>query len=57
MLFRSVRTGRLRANLDLYNLLNASTVTSVNGTYGARWRFPTVLMNGRYIKIGAQIDF
>jgi hypothetical protein len=29
----------------------------LNNTYGAQWQRPTVLQQGRYIKLSAQFDF
>jgi hypothetical protein len=48
---------RVTANLDVYNLLNGSTITLVNNTYGARWLAPAQMMTGRYARFGAQIEF
>ena len=48
---------RVTANLDIYNLLNGSTITLVNNTYGARWLAPAQMMTGRYARFGAQIEF
>jgi hypothetical protein len=44
-------------NLDLYNLLNWTGINVVNLTYGANWQRPTVLQQGRYIKLSGQVDF
>jgi hypothetical protein len=54
--FRFGRT-RLMGNLDLYNLLNWTGINVVNLTYGANWQRPTVLQQGRYIKLSGQVDF
>jgi hypothetical protein len=50
-------TRRISANLDLSNLLNASTATAVNVTFGPSWLRPTSFQKGRWAKIGAQFDF
>ena len=34
---------RLRANLDLYNVLNDSSVVTINNNYGAFWLRPVGL--------------
>jgi hypothetical protein len=47
----------LKANLDVYNLLNGSTITLVNNTYGSRWLAPAQMMTGRYARFGVQVDF
>jgi hypothetical protein len=53
---------RLRANLDVYNVLNDSSVLQVNNTYGPFWRQPggTLaggLMVSRLIQFGGQLTF
>ena len=52
---------RLLTNLDIANLLNASTTTGINTTYGlpngANWLKPTLIQGPRYARIGAQFDF
>ena len=56
-------TGRLRANLDVYNLLNASSVLSVNSAFGSRWQFPIgrggseAILWGRMIQLGGELSF
>ena len=56
---KSFKVGRTRmqGTFDLYNLLNSSAILAQNNTYGAAWRTPTLILQGRLIKIGAQIDF
>ena len=48
---------RLEAQLDLYNIFNASPVTSETTRFGPSWRQPLAILQGRLIKIGAQINF
>jgi hypothetical protein len=48
---------RLQGMIDLYNVLNASTVLSVNTTYGPAWLRPIQILDGRLFKFGAQFDF
>jgi hypothetical protein len=55
---------RVQANLDVYNLANASTATFVRNTYTAPgavtstpWQQPTQVMDGRFFKFSAQFDF
>ena len=57
-----VRIGRVRANVgfDLYNLLNANTGTAFNqnfGTDGSTWLRPNAILNPRYARFNATIDF
>jgi hypothetical protein len=58
-LMRWFRNGRFRASpiLDIYNVLNASTVTAYNLNFGANWLRPAAIREGRYLRIGAQMDF
>jgi hypothetical protein len=54
---------RLRANLDLYNVLNDGSVVQINNNYGASWRAPVGgaftggLADGRLIQVGGQLIF
>ncbi len=48
---------RLQANVDVYNAGNASSILSINTTYGANWLKPTSILQGRLVKFGAQWDF
>lgn len=57
-------TQRFQANVDIYNLTNASTATFVRNTYTAPgavtttpWLQPTQVMDGRFVKFSAQFDF
>ena len=58
-----LRFGRSRTsvNLDLYNLVNASTVLAenpaYNGTAATGWRVPTTILQPRFAKISVQVDF
>jgi hypothetical protein len=52
-----VRRTRLMANFDISNVLNASAATGYNNTYGPNWQNPTAIQLGRFVKLGAQIDF
>ena len=48
---------RLHLFLDAYNLLNASTTTEINNTYGTDWRKPSLFMLARFMKIGANLTW
>jgi hypothetical protein len=56
---KSVQAGRVRIQprLDLYNVFNANTVTSINTTFGAAFKRPLSILDGRFLKVGAQVDF
>ena len=53
---------RIQGFADIFNVLNAGTVTRVNETYGANpatnaWMTPTALMEARYVRFGLQMSF
>jgi hypothetical protein len=48
---------RLQANIDVYNAGNASSILSINTTYGSNWLKPTSILQGRIVKFGGQWDF
>jgi hypothetical protein len=57
-----LRIGRTRANVgvDLYNLFNANTGTTFNqnfGTDGSTWLRPNAILNPRYVRFNATVDF
>jgi hypothetical protein len=57
-----IRIGRTRTNVgvDLYNLFNANTGTSFNqnfGTDGSTWLRPNAILNPRYVRFNATVDF
>jgi hypothetical protein len=66
-LSKILRFGRTRSNvgIDLYNMFNANTGTAFNGTYGTlgtptngtTWLRPTSIMNARFVRFNATIDF
>ena len=53
----NIGRGRVRGWVDLYNLTNANTILGVNGQYGPSFLAPTVILGGRLLKFGTQIDF
>jgi len=62
-----LRFGRTRSNvgIDLYNMFNANTGTVFNGTYGTlgtptngtTWLRPTSILNARFVRFNATVDF
>jgi hypothetical protein len=62
-----LRFGGTRANvgIDLYNMFNANTGTAFNGTYGTlgtptngtTWLRPTSILNARFLRFNATVDF
>ena len=49
--------GHLSPQIDLYNMFNASTVTTENATYGPQWRNATDALIGRVVQIGMTVKF
>lgn len=58
-LAKTFRRGRSRieAQFDVYNVLNGSTVLTQNTRYGPTWLRPIQILEGRFIKFGAQLTF
>ena len=58
-LARLFRVGniRVRGNLDIHNIFNASTILNLNRGYGPAWLNVVQIMGGRLVKVGAQLDF
>jgi hypothetical protein len=57
-----LRFGRTRTNvgIDLYNLFNANTGIAFNpnfGTDGSTWLRPNNILNPRYVRFNATVDF
>jgi hypothetical protein len=50
-------TRRLRADIDVYNVLNVSNVLSMNTTYGSVWQDVRQILGGRLVRLGGQINF
>ena len=61
-LFKAGRS-RLSAYIDIYNAFNTDTITGQNNNYTlvpggtAIWQAPNLILQARFIKFGAQIDF
>ncbi len=43
--------------VDIFNVLNAGTITTVNQTYGGTWNNPTAILAGRTVRFGTQWEF
>jgi hypothetical protein len=52
---------KIQAFADVFNVLNAGTVLSINQTYAASgtngWFAPLTIMDGRYVRFGMQVNF
>ena len=50
--------GRLRANLDVYNVLNDGSILTTNNNYGSQWLLPSgAILAARNIQVGGQLTF
>jgi hypothetical protein len=48
---------RIRAHVDVYNMFNGSGIQGQNNTFGSRWLTPTSILQGRLLKVAAQVNF
>lgn len=55
--FRLGKKGRLQGTLSVFNLLNANSALTLVNTYGPTWLTPSLILQGRLVKFGAQYDF
>jgi len=53
------RTMRAQVGVDIFNLMNADTVTNYNFAFnpGGSWLTPTSIVPARYARISLRIDF
>jgi hypothetical protein len=60
-IFKLGKTTKIQGFMDILNVLNAGTVTSVNQTYAASgtnlWLTPTGIVDGRFAQFGMQLTF
>jgi hypothetical protein len=54
---RLVPRGRVQLNFDVYNILNASNVLTINTNYGPSWLQPTSFLPGRLFELSGQLSF
>jgi hypothetical protein len=57
-----VRDTRANVGIDLYNILNANTPTTVDATFdpataGERWQRPTAVLQPRFLRFNVTFDF
>ena len=52
-----VRNVNFQGQLDMFNILNASSILTVNETYGTSLDRPTSILQGRLFAFGAQMSF
>ena len=48
---------RFQAMIDFYNLFNASSILTLNTSYGPNWQQPFLILPGRFMKVGVQMNF
>ena len=48
---------RLKVMFDAYNLFNSSAILGLNNTFGTGWQNVTQVMQARFVKLGAQLNF
>jgi hypothetical protein len=56
-IFKAGGSRRVQVNFDLFNLFNASSVLSVNNTFGPQWQQPRSILQGRLVKFSGQLEF
>ena len=58
-LAKSLTFGRTRVQLtaSVYNLTNTNAAMVINNQYSATWLQPKIIMQGRLIKFGFQLDY
>jgi len=54
-----LKFGRVRTNIgvDLYNVLNSNVPLTYVTTYGSTWGNPNSILDARFAKVSAQLDF
>jgi hypothetical protein len=55
--FKIGNRGRLQGTFSLFNLFNANSILQEIYTYGPSWLQPNLILQGRLVKFGAQLDF
>ena len=59
-LSKSIRMGRglkLQPQIEVFNVLNASTIVNIVATTGSRYLFPTEILAPRIFRFGASLNF
>jgi hypothetical protein len=52
-----VGRSRMQGMFDVYNVLNANSVLTLNNTYGPNWRQPISIVGARMFKFSGQLDW
>ena len=53
----TINKTKINAMVDVFNLLNSSDVQTLNVRFGPQWLQPTQILEGRYFKFSAQLNF
>src|SRR5262249_42326529 len=48
---------RMQVSADVFNAFNSSAILSQSNTYGTNWQSPSSIIQGRLLKISAQLSF
>ena len=56
-IFRIGERRRVRAYVEIFNVMNNSTIFTRNETFGTQWYNPINLVDARRFQFGAQFDF
>ena len=56
---KAVRVGRMRFEpfMEIFNVLNFSTVSTVNETIGPSYYTPGIIVQGRRFQLGGRVDW
>ena len=54
---RITERARIQLNVDVYNVLNSSSIRSIVTTFGMLWRQPTQILDPRIFQLSAQVNF
>jgi hypothetical protein len=56
-IFKVGPRARVQGTVSAFNLFNANAPTTINNTFGPSWQLPSKIMQARFVKFGAQVDF
>src|SRR5206468_10874138 len=54
---RITERARIQLNVDVYNVLNSSSIRSIVTAFGMLWRQPTQILDPRIFQLSAQVNF
>ena len=56
-IFKVGPRARVQGTVSAFNLFNGNAPTQINNTFGPSWQLPSKIMQARFVKFGAQVDF